>query len=119
MSQKDEYEDVECFAEFEKEMNMDEIDMLIDEVTENNDCNTFFPTNMKEAIIGSIEHYDASRGDTIQSLVLDKRKCIEILMKEGEQHEEEAWDDFYYNTIRSLPYANSDGITPVFFTGIN
>jgi len=112
-------EELEGFAEFEKEMDMDEIDMLIDEVNENNECKTFFPTNMEAAIIGSIEHYDASRGDTIQSLVLDKRKCIEILMSEGEQTEEEAWDDFYYNTMRSLPYQNSEGITPVFFTGIN
>ena len=52
-----------------------------------------WPTGMKEAIIGFVERCSC---DPI--IVLDRKKCIEILMRDGGT-EEEAIEYFEFNTL--------------------
>ena len=51
-----------------------------------------YPTDMKEAIIGTVERFGME-----PQILLDRDKCIEILMKD--MTEEEAEEYFEYNTI--------------------
>lgn len=54
-----------------------------------------FPTDMREAIIGYVERFGMQ-----PVILLDKEKCMDILMKYG-MPEDEAVDFFYFNTIGS------------------
>jgi len=84
-----------------------QIDEFLNYVADENDQDLLYPTDLKEAIIGTMEFFDGSNGQ-IQRLVLDKTKCIEILMRddiESGVDEEQAYSDalehFYYNVIGS------------------
>lgn len=54
-----------------------------------------YPTDMKEAIIGYVERFGME-----PQILLDRTKCIKILMKDG-MTREEAQEFFEFNTIGS------------------
>jgi len=72
-----------------------EIDELLDLVEEMNP-EAKYPSDMKEAIIGWVERFEME-----PVILLDKDKCIEILMKDSEMSYEEAIEYFEFNTIGS------------------
>ena len=84
------------------------MDRRIDEFLEeigNDDEQLLYPTDLKEAIIGKMEFFDGANGQ-IERIVLDKTKCLEILMRDDiengvdeEQAYENALEHFYYNVI--------------------
>jgi len=99
---------------------MDRIDEFLEEVSECNDEELLYPTDLKDAIIGKMEFFDGANG-LIERIVLDKDKCIDILVKsfmEDGVGEEEAYEDaiehFYYNTLGSY----MDGV-PAYVTLID
>lgn len=91
--------------------NVDEnvIDDFLEEISNSHeDEELLYPTNLKNAIIGTMEFFDNSNG-VIERLVLDKNKCIEILVKEiiesgitdEDEAHEMALEHFYYNVLGS------------------
>jgi hypothetical protein len=68
-----------------------------------------YPSDMKEAVIGYVE-----RANTPPLILLDRYKCIKILMKDG-MDMEDAEEFFEYNTIGSWMGKDS---TPCFATFI-
>jgi hypothetical protein len=60
------------------------------------DVEGLYPTDLKEAIIGVVERFGMS-----PVILLDREKCIEILVKRNDMTEEEAEECFEYNTIGS------------------
>jgi len=52
-----------------------------------------YPTDMEEAIIGIVERFGME-----PQIVLDKQKCLEILMRDGGTYEE-ALEHFEFNVI--------------------
>jgi len=68
------------------------VDKLLERISEINP-EALYPTNMKNAVIGRVERFG------MQPLILlDREKCIEILMDDG-MDEDEAEEFFEYNTI--------------------
>jgi len=84
---------------------MSKIDIFLEEFSNFND-KALYPTNLKKAIVGYVE-----RCSQPPILVLDKEKCIKILMSEG-MSDEEAIEYFEFNVIGS--WAGED--TPCFMT---
>ena len=81
------------------------VDDLLERISDIN-CEALYPTDMKDAVIGMVERFG------MQPLVLlDRDKCIEILMRD-DMDAEEAEEFFEYNTIGSWL---GDG-TPCFAT---
>jgi len=83
------------------------IDEFLEEIGNDNDDELLYPTDLKEAIIGKMEFFDGANGQ-IERIVLDKTKCLEILMRDDiengvseEQAYEDALEHFYYNVIGS------------------
>ena len=84
------------------------IDEFLDDIGNDNDGEELlYPTDLKEAIIGKMEFFDGANGQ-IERIVLDKTKCLEILMRDDiengvseEQAYENALEHFYYNVIGS------------------
>jgi hypothetical protein len=74
---------------------MNKIDQFLEEFSEIND-RAMCPTDMKEAIIGYVE-----RAGMQPQILLDREKCIGILVKEGMTWEE-AEEYFEFNTIGSF-----------------
>jgi hypothetical protein len=72
---------------------MNKIDEMLEYVSEMTDKDLLYPTDLKEAIIG----YSESFGGEV-TLLLDKKKCIDIFIGEGMTHEE-AIEHFDYNVI--------------------
>lgn len=88
---------------------MSKINEFLEDISNNNDEELLYPTDLKEAIIGKMEFFDGSNGQ-IERIVLDKTKCLSILMKAGMEYdsdisEEQAYEDalehFYFNVIGS------------------
>lgn len=69
-----------------------DIETFLDIVSEMNP-EALYPTNMKRAIIGMVEQFGAS-----PRILLDKAKCIDILMEDG-MSQEEALEYFDFNVI--------------------
>jgi len=95
------------------------IDEFLTEIAEIYDDDMLYPTDLKEAIIGTIELFDSTKG-IITRLVLDKNKCLSILMenfKDDGCSEEEAYtlaiEHFDFNVIGSYV----DGV-PAYITFI-
>ena len=65
----------------------------------------------EDAVIGMVDHVGPSGRTTV--VAYDGDKCIDILMKREECDEEQAWDWFSYNTLRSMSYAGDHA--PVVF----
>ncbi len=84
------------------------IDEFLEDIGNDNDGEELlYPTDLKEAIIGKMEFFDGANGQ-IERIVLDKTKCLEILMRDDiengvseEQAYENALEHFYYNVIGS------------------
>lgn len=75
-------------------MEIDKIDEFLMEISSQYEDNPlYYPTDLKNAIVGVIEH--STLGEV---LLLDKEKCIEILCEQG-LSEEDAIEHFYYNVI--------------------
>ena len=85
---------------------MNKIDQFLEELSEIND-RALYPSDMKAAIIGYVERFGMD-----PQILLDREKCIEILIKEGMTHEE-AEEYFEFNTIGS--FMGEEG-TPCFAT---
>lgn len=69
----------------------------IDEVLEylgEIESEALYPTDLKEAIIGVVERFGQP-----PLVLLDREKCIEILVKRDDMTEEEAEEFFEFNTI--------------------
>jgi len=99
---------------------MNKIDEFLEIVGECNDEALLYPTDLKDAIIGKMEYFDGANGQ-IERIVLDKTKCMEILMESDiasgvseEQAYEDALEHFYYNVIGSYV----EGV-PAYVTLIN
>ena len=79
-------------------------DMKIDEFLEEvSACNTeplLYPTDLKEAIIGKVEHFELG-----EVILLDKEKCLNIFCERDGMTPEEAVEFFYYNTLVFLEEA--------------
>ena len=87
-------------SKYESCMNSKRIDDMLDELDEKYpDENLLYPTDLKDAIIGTMEFNCGCEG-VIERIVLDKNKCIEIFMNDG-MTEEDALEHFYYNTLGS------------------
>ena len=72
----------------------DTVDLVLDRIHELNE-KALYPTDMKEAVIGVVERFG------LEPLVLlDRTKCISILMGQ-DMTEEEAEEYFQFNTIGS------------------
>ena len=55
-----------------------------------------YPSDMKEAIIGYVE-----RSGEMPIILLDREKCLDILMKDSNMTYDEAIEYFEFNTIGS------------------
>ncbi len=91
----------------EPECDQDIIDFL-EEIGCNGD-ELLYPTDLKRAIVGKIEHFHL--GDVI---LLDKDKCLEIMCEDGTLTMEDAIEHFYFNVLGS----GFDG-APAYATFIN
>ncbi len=82
---------------------------VIDEFLESTDPDSgmLYPTDLKEAIIGTVEHI--SLGEVI---LLDKDKCLEIFARDMSM--EDAIEHFHFNTLGSYV----EGV-PAYATFIN
>jgi hypothetical protein len=70
------------------------IDVVLERINEINP-EALYPSDMKEAVIGYVERFG------LQPIVLlDRNKCIQILMKQG-MDESDAEEFFEFNTIGS------------------
>ena len=87
---------------------MKDVDQLLGIMSDLNP-EAVYPSDMKEAIIGYVERFG-----TAPLVLLDRDKCIDILIKGGMTFED-AQEYFEYNTIGSWV---GEG-TPVFATLIN
>ncbi len=85
---------------------MNKIDELLENM-ENINPDALFPTDMKKAIIGIVE-----RAGMQPQILLDREKCIKILMKDGMSWED-AEEYFEFNTIGA--HMGDEG-TPCFAT---
>jgi hypothetical protein len=85
---------------------MSDIEEFLEDMEEINP-QAMYPTDMKEAIIGYIE-----RAGMQPQILLDREKCIHILMKDG-MTQEDAEEYFEFNTIGS--FMGEEG-TPCFTT---
>ena len=70
-----------------------DIDYLLEVVGDINP-ESMYPTDMKEAIIGYVERFGQA-----PLILLDKEKCLEILMRDGAMDHSEALEFFEFNTI--------------------
>jgi hypothetical protein len=75
---------------------MDKIDEFLEEMKIVVNDDSMYPTDMKEAIIGYVERFGMK-----PQILLDRKKCIDILMKQG-MGLEEANEYFEFNTIGSF-----------------
>ena len=82
-------------------------DEFLEQMSEINP-HSLFPDNMKEAIIGYVE-----RNNMEPQILLDREKCINILMNEDGMDQEEAMEFFDYNVLGS--FMGEEG-TPCFAT---
>lgn len=71
-----------------------DVDDFLDHMAEINP-DALYPTNMKDAVIGYVERFGSP-----PVILMDRKKCIDILMAEGSSHEE-AEEFFEFNTIGS------------------
>jgi hypothetical protein len=86
-----------------------EIDDFLENVAYDYDGELLYPTDLKDAVIGTMEFFDGSNG-VIERIVLDKMKCIDILVTDILKNDEDctsdealemAYDHFYYNVLGS------------------
>lgn len=87
-------------------MSQNDADYLLEYIGDINP-ESMYPTDMKEAIIGYVERFGMK-----PLVLLDKEKCLQILMRDGEMSRDEALEFFEYNTIGAWM---SEG-TPCFAT---
>lgn len=71
---------------------------------------SLFPTDMKEAIVGYVE-----RAGMSPQVLLDRKKCIDLLVKRDKMTHEDAEEFFEFNTIGA--FVGNEG-TPCFVTYI-
>jgi hypothetical protein len=74
------------------QLNNDEV---LGQIAEIND-KALYPTDLEDAIIGYVDRFDT---DTL--ILLDREKCLDILIKRDGMTREEAEEYFEYNIIGS------------------
>ena len=79
------------------------------EMWDNDGTGPFYPTELKEAIVGYVEHFSFDR----PLILLDRQKCMNIYWSQG-MDEEEALECFEFNVMGT----GGKGI-PAFVTFIN
>ena len=87
---------------------MNKIDKFLDIISSETEDKLLYPTDLKDAIIGSADHFTLGT-----FLLLDKEKCIRLLCEQGLSLEE-AIEHFDYNIVGSY----MDGI-PAYATLID
>lgn len=85
---------------------MKKIDRFLEDFSETND-RALYPSDMKKAVIGYVE-----RAGMQPQILLDRKKCIGVLVEEGMSWEE-AEEYFEFNTLGS--FMGDEG-TPCFAT---
>ncbi len=90
------------------------VDRFLDEVEyEYPDEQLLYPTDLKDAIIGTVDMFMGSEG--IQTrILLDRERCLKILCDRDEMTLEEAIEHFEFNVIGSY----TDGV-PAYATLID
>lgn len=74
---------------------MKEIDNFLEMMEEMNP-HAQYPSDMTEAIIGYVERFDMA-----PLILLDREKCIDILMRDSDMSYEDVIEYFEFNTIGS------------------
>ena len=75
---------------------MNSIDELLEQVSYDYDHDMLYPTDLKDAIVGTVERIGME-----PILLLDKEKCLEILMERDGMSDIDAIEHFEYNVIGS------------------
>ena len=79
-------------------IELDKIDSFLDEVGERFEEPLLYPTDLKEAVIGIVEHFTFGH----PLILMDRERCLDIMCNRDGMSREDAEEHFEFNVIGSF-----------------